>query len=81
MADAPGPMGLTTDEKGELSRLRGANGLLREDLEIVKTTTAFSPDGDPLKARSVDRGGRAGSAQQSSQDRYLLHRRVSPRPG
>ncbi len=33
--------GLMSEEKGELSRLRRENRRLREDVEILKTATAF----------------------------------------
>ena len=33
--------GLTTEERGELTKLRRENRSLREDLEILKRATAF----------------------------------------
>jgi transposase len=33
--------GLTSDERGELSRLRTENRRLREDVDILKRATAF----------------------------------------
>ncbi|WP_165949789.1 hypothetical protein [Micromonospora sp. KC207] len=39
---APGRMGLTSDEREELARLRRENRRLREDVDILKRATASS---------------------------------------
>jgi transposase len=46
--------GLTTDEREELKRLRRENKILKEEREVLRKATAFSPERSPRAAGGGD---------------------------